>query len=263
MKRMGFTLVELLVVISIIALLMAILIPALGASKERAKVLLCEGNIRQLAFALSMYANDWETFPHAFHDTFLEPPPGGFLGNPMYDRIGWWWLNYVTDYSPKNPGRPSTIVCPSRNIKSGMLKNDVLCGNYGVNVSVCKVSGSLLGRDEFVGRPLQISDISRAGETLLIVDSGYAMITWWHAADSPPVSLGGTIEDTAYIPGLDINKDRELWPGQEPDAIDGRHPNKTVSVGFVDGHVSRAEANDLLVRKSGDVYENRHPLWLP
>ncbi|MBN2270301.1 MAG: prepilin-type N-terminal cleavage/methylation domain-containing protein [Sedimentisphaerales bacterium] len=264
MKRMGFTLIELLVVVSIIALLMAILVPVLGASKQRAKALLCEANIRQLAFSLTMYANDCETFPHALHETFLEPPPGGFPGNPMYDRMGWWWLNYITDYSKKTHDRPSTIVCPSRKIKSGMLKNDALCGNYGVNVSVCKASISLAGRDEFADRPLQISDISRAGETLLIVDSGYSMITWWHAADIPPVSLGSTIEDTAYIPGLGINVDKDLWPGQEPDALDGRHPNKTVNVGFVDGHVSRSAADTLLVRRSGgDTYENRHPLWTP
>ena len=263
MKRMGFTLIELLVVISIIALLMAILVPALGSSRQRAKALLCGANIRQLAFALSMYANDCETFPHALDQTPLKPPPGGYPGSPIYDVMGWWWFNYIADYSKRNPDKPSTILCPSRKIKSGVLRNDVLCGNYGVNVSVCKTSVSLPGRDEFAGRPLQISDISRGGETLLIVDSGYSMITWLHATDAPSISFDNTVEDTAYIPGLEINESRSLWPGQELDALDGRHPNKTVNVGFVDGHVTRAEADDLLVRKSADAYENRHPLWLP
>jgi prepilin-type processing-associated H-X9-DG protein len=90
------------------------------------------------------------------------------------------------------------------------------------------------------------------------------MINWWQATDNPPVTLGSImIEDTAYIPGLWINKERALWPGQEWDAIYGRHPNKTVNVGFVDGHVSRNKADDLLVEKTGDYYKNKSPLWVP
>lgn len=263
MKRTGFTLVELLVVIAIIALLMAILVPVLGRSRQQAKTLVCGANIRQLAFALSMYASDCETFPHALDDTPLKPPPGGYPGDPMYDTLGWWWFNYITNHSKRNKDRPSTILCPSRKITSGMLKNNVLCGNYGVNLSVCKTSSNLPGRAEFTGRPMRISDMPRAGETMLIADSGYSMIAWSHATDSNSSSYANTIEDTAYIPGLEINASRKLWRGQEPDALDGRHPNKAVNVAFADGHVSRKEAKDMLVRKGGDVYENRHPLWLP
>jgi prepilin-type processing-associated H-X9-DG protein len=106
--------------------------------------------------------------------------------------------------------------------------------------------------------------ISRAGETLFVVDSGYSMINWWHATDAPPVSLNNTmIEDAAYIPGLWINIDRELWPGQEQDAINGRHPNKGVNVGFADGHISRVKADDLLVEETGGNYKNLSPPWLP
>jgi prepilin-type processing-associated H-X9-DG protein len=89
------------------------------------------------------------------------------------------------------------------------------------------------------------------------------MINWWHATDAPPVFLDSTIEDTAYIPGLWINKDRVLWSGQEHDAINGRHPNKTVNVGYVDGHISRTKADDLFVEKTDDSYKNRSPLWAP
>lgn len=264
MKRMGFTLIELLVVISTIALLMAMLVPALGPSKNQARAILCGSNIKQLAFALSMYASDNETFPHALDETPLRPPAGGYPGNPMYDRMGWWWFNYTTDYSRTSPGKPSIILCPSRKIGDGMLKTNVLCGNYGVNRSICKSSSGWSDHLEFTGRPLRISDISRAGETLLVVDSGYSMITWWHAADVPPEPFDSAIvEDTAYIPGLEINKDRILWAGQEQDAIDGRHPNKTVNIGFVDGHIDRVEAEHLAVEKTADGYANKNPLWEP
>jgi prepilin-type processing-associated H-X9-DG protein len=65
------------------------------------------------------------------------------------------------------------------------------------------------------------------------------------------------------VPGLKINKDKHLMPGQEQDAIDGRHPNKTVNVGFADGHVARKKADDLFVEKTADAYTNRSPLWIP
>jgi len=148
-------------------------------------------------------------------------------------------------------------------LQEPLLKYNILCGNYGVNWSICKSSDDRQShREEFIGTPLSTSDIPRPGETLLIVDSGYSLISWWHAADEPPIPLGDTIiEDTAYIPGLWINKKRDLWPGQEQDAIYGRHPHKTVNIGFTDGHVSRSKADDLFVEKTGSGYKNH--LWVP
>ena len=264
MRRMGFTLVELLVVIAVIALLMAILAPSLQKSRQQAKAIRCRSNIRQLALGLTMYENEYGTFPHALDETRLTPPLGIPIGDPTYDRIGWWWFNYTTDYSRSISGKPSVILCPSRKITNGKVKNNVLCGNYGVNRSVCRTSRGRPGRDEFIGRPLGLSDISHPSETFLIVDSGYSMITWWHATDAPPLSPGNTIEDTAYIPGLvEINKKRPLWDGQELDAIEGRHPNKTVNVGFADGHIDRVKAEGLFVEKTADGYRNKSPLWEP
>jgi prepilin-type N-terminal cleavage/methylation domain-containing protein/prepilin-type processing-associated H-X9-DG protein len=57
-KKEGFTLVELLVVISIIALLMAILLPALGRARETSKLIVCQSNLRQLSAAWMMYAQN-------------------------------------------------------------------------------------------------------------------------------------------------------------------------------------------------------------
>lgn len=58
MERKGFTLIELLVVISIIAMLLAILMPALGKAKDHAKKIGCSANLRSLAMAAILYAED-------------------------------------------------------------------------------------------------------------------------------------------------------------------------------------------------------------
>lgn len=57
-RRHAFTLIELLVVVGIIALLMAILLPALGRARQEAQKVSCAANLRQWANAVHMFAND-------------------------------------------------------------------------------------------------------------------------------------------------------------------------------------------------------------
>lgn len=60
----GFTLIELLVVIAVIALLMAILLPALGRARNIARDIACQSNLKQWVYILSMYTDDHKgSFP--------------------------------------------------------------------------------------------------------------------------------------------------------------------------------------------------------
>src|SRR3954468_8527732 len=61
----GFTLVELLVVIAIIVILIALLLPALIAVKRQAQQLQCAANLRSIGQAMTMYTQQYGSFPNA------------------------------------------------------------------------------------------------------------------------------------------------------------------------------------------------------
>lgn len=133
-KAHGFTLVELLVVIGIIAVLISILLPAVLRARESAQTVACSSNLRQLSMAILMYANDNNGLLPASmpRDVYTPGIPDGmtywFLSLNPYTSVEWGWLPRYSTL----PQYKRTVFCdPARE----EFLNYIVYGlHYGYNM---------------------------------------------------------------------------------------------------------------------------------
>src|ERR1035438_9896442 len=130
----GFTLVELLVVIAVIALLAAMLLPALSRGRLAADNVVCKSNLRQYALALACYVGDARCYPPCYLN---ETNFGGVIN--WYERLEPYtstkWVSW-NDCFPAAAGGPkpaSIEVCPSYARLPCMIPSCYAYNNIGFN----------------------------------------------------------------------------------------------------------------------------------
>ncbi|MBR2721067.1 MAG: DUF1559 domain-containing protein [Lentisphaeria bacterium] len=137
-KQNSFTLIELLVVIAIIAILAAILLPALNSARERGRAASCINNLKQIGSGAAQYMNDFDYFPRSAvlgGDSASYPPwtaqVASYIGAPTAYSGSNLALDAAYDYAVYN--------CPSNTY--ALYANSVLGGKTGLDYGINKYYG--------------------------------------------------------------------------------------------------------------------------
>ncbi len=202
----AFTLVELLVVISIIALLVGLLLPALRNARDAARASMCLSNHRQLLLALNMYAQDcggWLPAPDVNYGTYTyqgvtssnvwihwygAPNAGQYFGNTNC---------YVGSSTP-------TIYCPALNV-TNLMARPIWDGNKDANgiglnylwncgIFATKGGPRTVSQFESPARLVLLADCSSAG----YVNGYFAWGTITRDVDGVPLDVHGAQQLGTY-----------------------------------------------------------------
>ncbi|MCH8193649.1 MAG: prepilin-type N-terminal cleavage/methylation domain-containing protein [Planctomycetes bacterium] len=139
MKRPAFTLIELLVVIAIIAILMAVLMPALGLARDQGRKITCANNLRSLATANSLYAANHDDWGVPCRDSTRQSGSVWTANAEFRQSIGYEGSEKVSERSQVQT--PKKYKCPSDTQKAWAHAWDIENGNqlgtlvsYGFNI---------------------------------------------------------------------------------------------------------------------------------
>jgi prepilin-type N-terminal cleavage/methylation domain-containing protein/prepilin-type processing-associated H-X9-DG protein len=249
----GFTLMELLVVIAIIAILAALLLPALAGAKEQARSASCKNHLHQIGLAMQMYVSEHNIYPSAM---------GG--GGPPFKT----WPDQLAPYNPVN-WTNLAWHCPTYLAEGGIVRwqpPPLNGGGFKVSSSYAYNGHGMFGY-EFHGATgfakgswLGLGDLKRTvRENSIIAPSEMYAI-----ADVRPVQYQN---DPGFSGWIEM-KPWKMWPsGLRAKDTEAKPPHsQAYNLLFVDGHVSRVKRKDYLYPPRTAQFWNRdhqpHPeLW--
>jgi prepilin-type processing-associated H-X9-DG protein/prepilin-type N-terminal cleavage/methylation domain-containing protein len=227
MSGMGFTLVELLVVIAVLGLLASLLLPALSGALRSSQRAACASNLRQLVLANHAYAADHGAFVAAAEDIWGR------------NRMRWHGTRsagtrpFETSGGPLSPyfGASRRIKeCPAFSLRDPGFEAG--CGGYGYNARGVGSQAYLVGSHTGSARGMTPETIVDPSRTVMFTDAAFLQMRRG--------GVGSLIEYSFAEAYYHVGDNRPVETHQATPSIHFRHDGRA-NVAWTDGHVSAEE----------------------